>query len=526
MKKLYQSILPFFILISFFSQVVTIANAQDDYFLRLIKHPDGADFTERDQVVNYANIHNNELIICLRTSEKLEIARLNKEFEYETILHFPNLSANGILHPIRAIDSNSIKIIGYYCGAQSCTTKIYTYDFLENSLDSTFYIVNDPIDLMQTKDVVEFEDHYYILGRHFNRIGDYYVYSSVHKVDFQGNLDWVYFDDSVKIFNAQNIHITPDHNIGFTTVRKGEPGVGNREFYRYVELSQSGTYIHSWRLEDMRGLAGHTHTFSLLDNEGYLVLNTDYKFNEWGYELESITKCNLDGEIIYEYTSDTIWQDFFNKHTQRFYKGGAIAQNGDYLIAGVSPDTVTFPDQSDYFLNFYIHLTRISPDGKKLFSRFYSMKNTLFSIPNIWVNEGFDGSLYLYGIVDYVPNPFERPYEWFNSGFLLKVDANGCLNPDDCGRETVVSTRNILQPEIDYQHFDLFPNPVSSDKVFFDSSIELKEAYIYDLNGKVVDMVNLSGTNSIAVDALPAGYYILIGVDRMDKYYRSAFIRQ
>ncbi|TVQ49396.1 MAG: hypothetical protein EA362_04645, partial [Saprospirales bacterium] len=430
-------------LILILNLIILGINAQDDYFLKIIDHPDGSEFTESDQIVNYANIHNDELIICLRSSKKLEIARLNKDFEYETILHFSNLSANRFRNPVRAIDSNSIMIIGYYCGAQSCTTKIYTFDFFENSLDSTFYIVNDPVEFMLTKDVIEFEDHYYILGRHFSRIPASYVYSSVHKIDFHGNPEWVFHDDSAKIFEPQNIHLTPDYYIGYTTVRRGVPGPGNREFYRYIELSQSGNLIKSWRLDDMIWLAGHTHPFSLMDKEGYLILNTDYKFNEWGYDLESITKCNLNGEIIFEYTSDTIWQDFFNKHSQRFYKGGAIARNGDYLIAGVSPDTMTAPDQSDYFLNFYIHLTRISPDGKKIFSRFYSWDNTRVFIPNIWVNEGQDGSLYLYGIMEYRLNYFTDPSEWLNSGFLLKVDANGCLDPTDCGRETVVSTRNL-----------------------------------------------------------------------------------
>ena len=88
------------------------------------------------------------------------------------------------------------------------------------------------------------------------------------------------------------------------------------------------------------------------------------------------------------------------------------------------------------------------------------------------------------------------------NSWLIKLDANGCLDPQDCG----VSVRDMPLPDA----VTIYPNPASE---YLNLKIEQGSGtytvFLHDATGRLVQHETLSGigTHTLQVGQIPAGVY-------------------
>ena len=127
------------------------------------------------------------------------------------------------------------------------------------------------------------------------------------------------------------------------------------------------------------------------------------------------------------------------------------------------------------------------------------------------------GKMYLYPLVETPYKTFVAvgsiadSYTWNRKPWLLHFDTHGCFIP---GCEKTVSTKDIEEGKA--KAFELYPNPILSERLYFLSRISTnEEAYLslIDLQGKVVKSMKLKLEKDVQYiinipEDIPTGEYI------------------
>jgi hypothetical protein len=102
-------------------------------------------------------------------------------------------------------------------------------------------------------------------------------------------------------------------------------------------------------------------------------------------------------------------------------------------------------------------------------------------------------------------------------GWLVKVDQHGCLVPN-CQQydnvDTTTTDTTVVQPPVVIPENILYPNPANTTLYYYHTQTDTTQqqtAYMYNLQGKLVQQFNLSHTNitySIDISNLATGLYV------------------
>ena len=149
-------------------------------------------------------------------------------------------------------------------------------------------------------------------------------------------------------------------------------------------------------------------------------------------------------------------------------------------------------------------LFRISSTGELLWEKYYreinwDLNETRYGYLTD-VKEMEDGSLVATGCIHHTNSGGSRQNLW-----ILKVDENGCLDPDDCGENQILTATDReaqqLKPII-------FPNP--SHGVLEISNLPILKDIrfnLFDFQGRLVFNGSLSGNQKIEISHLTPGIY-------------------
>lgn len=162
-------------------------------------------------------------------------------------------------------------------------------------------------------------------------------------------------------------------------------------------------------------------------------------------------------------------------------------------------------------------LIKLNNQGDSLWHRTYyhpdySLDSVALHIEDI--HEFEDGRIAVLSMIS-------TPYD-YNKIWLFMVDSNGNCLTDNCISEGEVV--GVSSYDVSYEKLKLYPNP-SSGLLSWDDRIQLRQLTVYDLMGRKVLQYDGEWLNSIRVDHLSSGKYILLGSDREGRHYRTKFIK-
>jgi hypothetical protein len=163
-------------------------------------------------------------------------------------------------------------------------------------------------------------------------------------------------------------------------------------------------------------------------------------------------------------------------------------------------------------------LIKLNNQGDSLWHRTYyhpdySLDSVSLHIVDI--HEFQDGRI---AVLSMITTPYDYDKIW-----LYMVDSNGNCLTDNCICEGEVVGVNSY--EVSYERLKVYPNPTSG-MLKWDDRIQLKQLTVFDLLGRKVLHSDDEWLNSIRVDHLSSGKYILLGVDREGRHYRTKFVKQ
>jgi hypothetical protein len=142
-------------------------------------------------------------------------------------------------------------------------------------------------------------------------------------------------------------------------------------------------------------------------------------------------------------------------------------------------------------VDFFTGLSKINKNGEIIWKKIIK-EGTFGPSFRSYFNGGkvdTDGSVLLCGTV---ADPTQPQWDTKQYIWVFKLSPDGCFN-NDCGdtiliHSELVATDNLEQKTADFKPFRVFPNPISSDKLFINYENEkFKNIYIsiIDLNGKI-----------------------------------------
>ncbi len=238
----------------------------------------------------------------------------------------------------------------------------------------------------------------------------------------------------------------------------------------------------------------------------------DYLINE------DFNYCNtVQFEVVNE-SGDLTWsctEEFGENNTGSYqmnaFSGGSTQSGIDWLITSTP---INFDTSSSALLSFYTDASYGNTALELVYSTDYSggmspSNSTWTAVPNINIPLHSDGSgseeVYTFSQIDissisgsgvylafkYDTTDGESATRWTVDNFIIEGD---------------VLNINSSQTPFDIK---LFPNPVEGNRLQVESSKDIKSIHLFDLNGRLVRTLKISSNNSVSVEGLSKGIYLL-----------------
>ncbi len=297
------------------------------------------------------------------------------------------------------------------------------------------------------------------------------------------------------INQCQSLQVTPDSNLVFIN----KLILPSPEEYFFTTIDTLGNIVHEFMIPEYSRIE---HPRILASKDGfYYYTSTGEPDASWIYPYGWINK-------VHPLTEEILWSvplprdPFINNRDYQVYDF-LEASNGDILACGY-----VFDEEGEVSNNGFI--IRLTPEGDIRWFRMYKLpspnevhtefwRSTMFSELQE-IKEKEDGGFIARGIAQY----FNRDTTIGMDIWLLSVDANGCIDSNNCeGEVLLVETKEI--PMIS-QRPKLYPNPVTN--LLYTEVSENYDAYkIYDSMGQLQQQ----GVFSTAIDVskLPASIYFI-----------------
>ena len=245
-------------------------------------------------------------------------------------------------------------------------------------------------------------------------------------------------------------------------------------WYRKInKFDKNFNLIWSYKSEVNNNWSGTATGLEMEDSRVILVTYTPdaHSFNK------SIRAINPDKSISWQYNPP-----FFN---EGYETTGNIKQlpNGDLLGMGRYTDmSLEEPIHDSPFLY------KMTTEGEIIWKRiFYEIDPQTGNTRRGFVRDAVEldnGDIYGIG---------EMKYDGTNNVFIFKVDANGCLDADDCGFIQLITATEDL---VTNNGISIFPNPTAQDYITI--SLDQVESFtdysvrVYNLLGKLITTQSLS----------------------------------
>jgi Secretion system C-terminal sorting domain len=251
-----------------------------------------------------------------------------------------------------------------------------------------------------------------------------------------------------------------------------------------------------------------------------------------------VTPLN-NGDLAFTYGRDTTFPGWINlyerpcwvaildsignvKHRHTFWANGAISKqinslrtlsNGDILGIG-SADMLT------YDLRIGGWLFRMSPHGELLWERTIiddrfeqQVSKSGFFLD---ASETYNGDIVAVGTIRADPPTY-------TDGWLLTIGADGCYNGNCMDGEFIITSTSQADTYLPVQ---IFPNPATSHLMLqYDPSIQIVQADILDISGRVLQTIPQPGPRLDLSDIVP-GYYLLRLTNHEGRQRTDSFIKQ
>jgi Secretion system C-terminal sorting domain len=228
-------------------------------------------------------------------------------------------------------------------------------------------------------------------------------------------------------------------------------------------------------------------------HDGRTILS--YSRPEGDRLIHSIRAINTDGSVDWQY--DYTWSGSRTREIRRL----KTLRNEDIIGAGRYSELAEDPRIGDSPWLF-----RMSADGQLLWERTYyefdstigqngsSRRGTLYDFIELE-----NGDILAVGNFRYEDNDM----------LIMRVDSNGCLDPDDCNEVNILTGTK----EVDRSNHDilLYPNPVRDVlNIEFETNEYQLDIEVIDVSGRAVITNQLtSGLGSVETGMLPSGVYLI-----------------
>lgn len=284
-----------------------------------------------------------------------------------------------------------------------------------------------------------------------------------------------------------------DWNVNYRKIYKFDANFDTVWTYRTEDNSANQTVPRGCELQDGRIILAFTNPVG-------------------GETLHSIRAINIDGTIDWQYDYD--WNGTRDREIYRL----KTLNNGDILGSGTYSERTHDPR-----IEIAPWLFRMSPEGELLWERVYFEYDSTIESSRIGTILDFveldNGDIIAVGDMRY------DDYDML----IMRVDSNGCLDPDQCGEVNGVDITTSVQelPGV-LSQFNVYPNPTSG-LLHIDmntSGMSPLHYTIMDVPGTKLQEGRLdSSTSSINVASLPNGMYFLFISEGGKSYGVQKFVK-
>lgn len=328
------------------------------------------------------------------------------------------------------------------------------------------------------------------------------IWSLMFIVDHLGNIDTLLSLERCDRLSAlwhsyidSEGRLTTYHQVEFH--RPPGPGPPPINYRKIFKFDTSYDTVWTYRSENTPYNDVVTRGCQLQD--GRTILSYANPGQEWN--IHSVRAINPNG------TKD--WQHNYmvtGSRTREIYRLKTLA-NGDIMGSGSYSEQAGDPRISDSPWLF-----RMSPEGVLLWERvYYDFDSTLASNGSSRIGTLYDFIELEDGSILGVGN---LKYNLKSSMLVMRMDSNGCLDPDDCN-EIVYITDHLFtateNPAILPPHFSIQPNPTSDQVIVrWQEAAEGQRLYIFDSTGRHhLSGMFTAGRTSIDVSGLSPGMYFI-----------------
>ncbi len=288
--------------------------------------------------------------------------------------------------------------------------------------------------------------------------------------------------------------------------------IGTLKSGAITKIDTAGNVIWKTRLDSIF-YGGTTTNFSLLNN-GNIVAS--YKKDFWDDPLwdnyiypPTLYFLDQDGQIYKD--KILVSDDLHELSISEIIQG-----NGNYFfIVGISWD---WKKHSDGERGLFGWLMKMDYDGNIIWEREFQEELYPLASHNILsLIERPNGDLVMVGNI-----VKGQQLIW-----VMKLDQNGCLDPENCEGQTILTnTENISMLDTD-QELHVFPNP-ADDYIKIRSSENLLEVSIVNVSGKLMSktLIDIPIEDYILkIKELPSGVYHVVASLKNGKRRYSRFVK-
>ena len=336
-----------------------------------------------------------------------------------------------------------------------------------------------------------FNDRYVICGSGWEEDT---IWSLIYIVDKQGEIDTLIILDGYDRISAC-WHSYIDSEGRLTTyhwVENDDLPFNYRKIYKF-----DSTYDTIWTYHSENTEYNNVIPFGCELLDGRTILS--YTNPEQIEDIHSIRAINTNGTKDWEHNYMVTGSRKRNIYRLKTMRNGDIIGSGSYTELADDPRIRDSP-----------WLFRMSPEGALLWERvYYDFDSTLASHGSSRI-----GALYdfieledgdIIGVGDL----------WYNlksEMLIMRVDSNGCLDPDNCNEVNIVDIQTTTK-ELPFakRDFEVYPNPVTTNfnihQLFNYGEIDYE---IFDYSGnRITNGRIFPESTEINVDNFPSGIYLL-----------------
>ena len=358
--------------------------------------------------------------------------------------------------------------------------KKFDVNFNEIEALKLFEAASDSVFLL--KKMIETSDHYII-------VGDYNIFNGqesgkiiqINKLDFSLNkiVDIQTNQNDLELYEIEVV--SPDSLIVLQTYQPGD------QFSNVLRVNVFDADLNLLDFND-------SSILSLTESSEFEILNNN-QLVVTGYNHRRITCIDLNGNVLWIRELDEFFQDL------EFFSGRIndikIDQNGDLIAIGSLEFNGEF---SEYAKGFVL---KLSKDGDLIWHHTYQDGVNGVNLSTLFSSIYIQNNHYVFAGRSITYPAIESNYYW-----IVKTDLDGCIDPDDCGTDLILSTS--VEEHEEKELFSIVQNPTMGSLQLKSNEKYKIEYYVYDFQGKVINHlkeVNKEYVTRIKIDH-PGVYFV------------------